>query len=380
MRKTYLLTPGPTPLPPEVREALSREIIHHRTSGFQAILKQCLEDLQRIFKTKNDIYILTSSGTGAMEAAVVNILSQNDTALCVQAGKFGERWAEICQAYSVQAELLNVEWGQAVKPSIIEEKLKQNNNIKAVFTTLCETSTAVDTDIEAIGAVVKKYKCVLVVDAISALAAVDLQVDAWGVDVVVAGSQKGLMLPPGLGFISMSPKAQFLMEESDLPSYYFDLRKAHKLIDKPDTPFTPAVSLIVALKEALSILKKEGLKNRLKRFSLYAKATKTAAVALGLSVFSQNPSSALTAIKLPDSIDGVKLVKIMRDRYGVTIAGGQGKLKGKIVRIAHMGYISAEDLIAGISCLEKVLAEMGYKFQVGAGVKAARQILEVKNI
>ncbi|MBU2540617.1 MAG: alanine--glyoxylate aminotransferase family protein [Candidatus Omnitrophica bacterium] len=376
MNKTYLLTPGPTPLPPEVREALSREIIHHRTKAFQEILGECLNDLKEIFKTKNDIFILTSSGTGAMEAAVVNLLSRGDKALCVQGGKFGERWTEICQAYGVDAEIVDVQWGEAVDPQVIEEKLKANEDIKAVFTTLCETSTATSSDIKAIGSIVGNHKCVLVVDAISALGAVDLETDEWGVDVVVCGSQKGLMLSPGLAFISMSPKAYSLMESSDLSRYYFDLRKAKKIVDKPDTPFTPAVSLVVALKEALSLMKKEGLEQRFKRFSLYREALKKAAVALGLSIFSRSPSDAVTAINLPPDIDGVKLVKIMRDTYGVGIAGGQGKLKGKIIRIAHMGYINARDIITAISALEDTLKDMGYKFQIGAGIKAAKEILK----
>ncbi len=376
MNKTYLLTPGPTPLPPEVREALSKEIIHHRTQAFQEILRSCMVDLKETFKTRNDIFILTSSGTGAMEAAVVNLLSKGDKALCVCGGKFGERWSEICQAYAIETEVIDVEWGEAVSPQIIEEKLKADENIKAVFTTLCETSTATSCDIKAIGSIVSNYKCVLVVDAISALGAVDFKADEWGVDIVVCGSQKGLMLPPGLAFISMSPKAYLLMDKANLPCYYFDLRKAKKIIDKPDTPFTPSVSLIVALKEALGLMKKEGLETRLEKFSLYAEAIKKAAVALGLSIFSKSPSDALTAITLPADIDGVKLVKTMRDTHGIGIAGGQGKLKGRIIRIAHMGYIDAKDIIVAIFALEKTLKDMGYKFEIGAGVKAAKEILK----
>lgn len=376
MEKTYLLTPGPTPLPPQVRKALSGQIIHHRTPQFQGILKECAQGLKEVFKTKNDVFILTSSGTGAMEAAVVNLLSAGDGAICVQAGKFGERWTELCKAYNIKAEIIDVEWGRAVKPEAIEAKLKANNNIKAVFTTLCETSTAVATDIKAIGAIMKNYGAALVVDAISGLGAVNLDTDNWGVDVVVVGSQKGLMLPPGLAFISMSQKALKLMGAANLPRYYFDMRKAKKAIEKTDTPFTPAVSLVIALREALRMIKEEGLDNCFKRYSLYARACRAAAKAIGLEIYAKDISDAVTAIRLPETIDGEKLVKTMRDTYGVGVAGGQAELKGKIVRIAHMGYISAKDTIAGLECFEKVLNEMGHRFELGSGVKAAKEILK----
>ncbi len=376
MEKTYLLTPGPTPLPPQVRKALSQQIIHHRTPQFQEILKECTQGLKEVFKTKNDVYILASSGTGAMEAAVVNLLSAGEGAICVQAGKFGERWTELCKAYNIKAEIIDVEWGRAVKPEAIEAKLKANSNIKAVFTTLCETSTAAATDIKALGAVVKNTGAALVVDAISGLGAVNLDTDNWGVDVVVVGSQKGLMLPPGLAFISMSQKAQKLMAIANLPRYYFDMRKAKKAMEKTDTPFTPAVSLVIALKEALKMIKEEGLENCFKRYSIYAKACRAAAKAIGLEIYAKDISDAVTAIRLPETIDGEKLVKTMRDTYGVGIAGGQAELKGKIVRIAHMGYITAKDTVTALECLEKVLNEMGYKFELGAAVKAAKDILK----
>jgi aspartate aminotransferase-like enzyme len=229
MRKNYLLTPGPTPLPPQVCEAMARPIIHHRTPQFQLILKEASEGLKYVFQTQNDVFILASSGTGAMEAAVVNILSSGDTAIAVEGGKFGERWTEICQSYGINTEVINVEWGRAVEPKEIEKKLKANPKIKAVFTTLCETSTGVATDIEAIGKVVKETQAVLVVDAISGLGAIPMAFDAWFCDMVVSGSQKGLMLPPGLGFISISPKAFKLMESSKCPKYYFDLKRQKKL-------------------------------------------------------------------------------------------------------------------------------------------------------
>ena len=375
MRKNYLLTPGPTPLPPQVCEALGRPIIHHRTPQFQAVLKEVTEGLKYVFQTKKDVFILASSGTGAMEAAVSNLLSPGDTVITVQGGKFGERWTEIAQAYGINAEVIDVKWGEAVFPSEIEKRLKANPKIKAVFTTLCETSTGAASDIEAIGKTVKDTKAVLVVDAISGLGAIDLKTDAWSVDVVVSGSQKGLMLPPGLGFISLSPKAAKLIESSKCPKYYFDLKEAKKALDKTDTPFTPAIGLIIALNEALKMMKQDGLENIFARHKKMADAARAAIKALGLELFAPAAASdVVTAVVVPAGIDGEKLVKTMRDTDGVTIAGGQAELKGKVFRIAHMGHIEEFDIIAGISCLEKVLTQMGYKFNLGAGVKAAEEV------
>jgi len=375
MRKNYLLTPGPTPLPPEVRAAMARPIIHHRTPQFQAVLKEAAEGLKYVFQTKNDIFILASSGTGAMEAAVINILSSGDTALVIQGGKFGERWTEICKAYGINAEVLDVEWGKAVSPAELEKRLKANPKIKAVFATLCETSTGVVNDIAACGRLVKNTEAVLVVDAISGLGAIDLKTDDWSCDIVVSGSQKGLMLPPGLGFVSLSPKAAKLVEASKSPRYYFDLRKAKQALDKTDTPFTPAITLIIALNEALKMLKQDGLDLVFARHKKLADATRAAVKALGLELFAPLAGSdVVTSVKAPAGIDGEKLVKTMRDTYGVTIAGGQAELKGKIFRFAHMGFIEEFDIITGISCLEKVLSQMGYKFQMAAGVKAAEEV------
>lgn len=374
MRKSYLLTPGPTPLPPQVCEAMARPIIHHRTSQFQAVLKEATEGLKYVFQTTNDIFILASSGTGVMEAAVANLLSSGDTALTIQGGKFGERWTELCQAYAVNTEVIDVEWGKAVDIGEIQKRLKANPKIKAVFTTLCETSTGVTNDIEAIGKLIKDTGAVLVVDAISGLGAIPLPTDAWFCDIVVSGSQKGLMLPPGLGFISVSPKAGKLIEASKSPKYYFDLKKAKKALDKIDTPFTPAISLVIALNESLKMLKEDGLENVFARHRKMADATRAAVKAMGLELFAPTAASdAVTAVKVPQGIDGEKLVKTMRDTYNVTIAGGQDELKGKVFRIAHMGYIEEFDIIVAISCLEKVLAQMGYKFRGGLDDKDISQ-------
>lgn len=376
MKKNYLLTPGPTPLPPEICEALSRPIIHHRTPQFQAVLKEVSEGLKAVFQTKNDVYILASSGTGAMEAAVVNLLSWGDKALVIDGGKFGERWTELCEAYGIKPIVVKVEWGKALDPEVLRSTLVKEQAIKVVFATLCETSTGVVMDIRALAEVVRETDAVLAVDAISGLGAVDLAMDDWGVDVVVCGSQKGLMLPPGLGFISVSKKAWKRVEESKCPKYYFDLKVAKKALEKTDTPFTPAIGLIMALNETLKIMRAEGLENIFKRHGKLAEATRAAMVALGLELFAPTAASdAVTAAKVPTGIDGEKLVKVMRDEYGVTIAGGQGEMKGKLLRIAHMGYIGEFDIILGISCLEKVLKKMGYGFELGAGVKAAQEVL-----
>ncbi|MBU3958817.1 MAG: alanine--glyoxylate aminotransferase family protein [Candidatus Omnitrophica bacterium] len=375
MRKSYLLTPGPTPLPPQVCEALGRPIIHHRTPQFQAILKEANDGLRYVFQTKNDVFILASSGTGAMEAAVANLLSAGDTAITIQGGKFGERWTEICNSYGINTEIIEVQWGEAVEAREIEKRIKANPKIKAVFTTLCETSTGVVNDIEAVGKIVRNSQAVLVVDAISGLGAIDLQTDSWFCDVVVSGSQKGLMLPPGLGFISVSPKAWKLVQDSKCPKYYFDLKAAKKALDKTDTPFTPAITLIIALCESLKMLKEDGLENVFLRHKKMADATKAAMKAMGLELFAASAASdVVTAAKVPQGIDGEKMVKTMRDTYGVTIAGGQGEFKGRIFRIAHMGYIEKSDIIFCLVCLEKVLSQMGYKINLGAGVKAAEEI------
>ncbi|MCX5714344.1 MAG: alanine--glyoxylate aminotransferase family protein [Candidatus Omnitrophica bacterium] len=376
MRKNYLLTPGPTPIPPQVSQEEAKPIIHHRTPQFQAVIKEVSEGLKYVFQTGSSVYILASSGTGAMEAAVVNLLSPGDTVITVEGGKFGERWTEICQAYGITADVIKVEWGKAVDPKEIEKRLKNNSKIKAVFTTLCETSTGVTNDIQAIGAVIKNTGAVLVVDAISGLGAVDLKIDAWGVDVCVSGSQKGLMLPPGLAFISISAKAWKLVEAAKCPRYYFDMKEAKKALEKTDTPYTPAISLIIALAESLRMMKQDGLENVFARHRKMADATRCAMKALGLELlFAPTAASdVVTAVKVPAGLDGEKLVKTMRDNYGVTFAGGQAELKGKVFRMAHMGFIEEFDIIVGISCLEKVLKQMGYKFELGAGVKAAEEV------
>ncbi|NQT95474.1 MAG: alanine--glyoxylate aminotransferase family protein [Candidatus Omnitrophica bacterium] len=375
MQKRYLLTPGPTPVPTESLLSMAKPIIHHRTPQFKEILKEAVEGLRYVFQAKNDIFIFASSGTGAMESSISNLLSAGDKAIVIRGGKFGERFAEICEAYGVTPVNIDVEWGKPVSPEDIKRALDENKDAKAVYTTLCETSTGVVNDIRAIGEIVAKTDAVLVVDAISGLGSVEFKTDDWKVDIVIAGSQKGLMIPPGLAFVSVSQKAWKLIEASTLPKYYFCYKAAKKSADKDDTPYTPAVSLIIGLVEALKIIKVDTLEGVLARHKRMAQALKAAAGALGLELLAPDaPSDAVTSIKLPETIDGAKLVKTMRDTYGVGIAGGQAQLKGKIIRIASMGFMTQWDIIVAISCLEIVLKQMGHKFDLGSGVKAAEEI------
>ncbi|MBU0533331.1 MAG: alanine--glyoxylate aminotransferase family protein [Candidatus Omnitrophica bacterium] len=375
MKKKYLLTPGPTPLPPEVMSALAKPIIHHRTAEYSALFVEVNNGLKSLFQTAEDVFTFASSGTGAMEASVVNLLSPKDKVIMVEAGKFGERWLELGNTYGLDVIPVHVQWGKAVESSLIEKLLKENPDAKAVFVTLCETSTGVKTDIKTIAAITAKTNAVLVVDAISGLGAMELKTDEWGVDVVVSGSQKGMMLPPGLAFISLSKKAQKMLETSTLPKYYLNLKAYKKALDKSDTPYTPAISLTVALTEALKLINDEGLENVLKRHAVMAEATRQAVKALGLEVFASSPADAVTSVKLPEGMDGSKLYKTMKDELGVQAAGGQGDLKGKILRIAHLGYMDASDVILGISALEVALGKIGYPVKMGEGVKAAQKVL-----
>lgn len=375
MQKKYLLTPGPTPVPTEALLSMAKPIIHHRTPQFKALLKEAVEGLRYIFQTKNDLFIFSSSGTGAMESSISNILSPGDKVIVVRGGKFGERFSEICQVYGVDPVNIDVEWGKAVDPDDIKKILDKNKDIKAVYTTLCETSTGVVYDIKRIGDVVSKTGAVLAVDAISGLGSVEFKTDEWKVDIAVAGSQKGLMIPPGLAFVSVSPKALKLVENSRLPRYYFCYKAAKKSADKDDTPWTPAVSLVIALVESIKMIREDTLEATLARHKKMAGAVRAAASALGLELLAPDAASdAVTAIKLPDNIDGNALVKTMRDTYGIGIAGGQAQLKGKIIRIASMGFMTQWDIIVAISCLEIVLKEMGYKFELGSGVRACEEI------
>lgn len=373
MEKRYiLLTPGPTPLPPEVLEAMSRQILHHRTDDFTKIYVETSEKLKTVFRTKNPVYMFASSGTGAMEASFVNFLSPNDPVLVVTAGKWGERFLQIAKAFGLQADTVEEPYGKAVDPVKVREALK-NKPYKAVFATLCETSTGVVHDIKGIGQEVAKTDALFVVDGISGLLADRFEGDAWHVDLTISGSQKALMLPPGLAFLSVSEKAKKAMESAKLPRYYYDLRRYEKALAEGQSPFTPAVTLIVALHKALEKIEQEGMDNVFERIERLAKATREAVQALNMELFADKPSSGVTAVKFPAGLDGKKFVKLLKEDYRVVLAGGQGSMKGQIFRIAHMGYISEEDLMTGFEYMEEVLAKLSYPFTKGSSLKAFRQ-------
>ncbi len=377
MEKKYLFSPGPTMLPPEVLLKMAEPIMHHREPEFERMLAEIREGLKYLFQTKNEVLIFTSSGTGAMEGAVSNILCKRDKALVIRGGKFGERWGEICKAYGVDFIPIDVEWGQAVDPKQIQKTLESDPSIHAVFTQASETSTGVRHPIREIAEVVRKHEgTVLVVDAITGIGVFNLPMDEWGIDVLISGSQKALMLPPGLAFAALSDKAWKAVERSDLPKFYFDFKKELKSAQKNQNSFTPAISLLVGLRESLILIRKEGLERVFQRHQKLAEATRAAVTALGLELYApHSPSNALTAVKVPEGIQGGKLKNLFFEKFGITVAGGQDQAKGKIIRIAHLGYYERLDMVMVISALEMLLKEMGYKFDLGAGLKAAEEIL-----
>jgi aspartate aminotransferase-like enzyme len=377
MIKKQLFSPGPTPVPERVLLAMAGPVMHHRDPGYEVLFQEVREGLKYVFQTKQEVLVLASSGTGAMEAAVGNTLSRGDEVLVVRGGKFGERWGEICEAYGVNVTPLDVTWGQAVDPALIKKALDAKPAIKAVLVQASETSTGVMHPIKEIADIVKnRAGTILIVDAISALGVSDLPMDQWGIDVLVSGSQKAFMLPPGLAFIALSAKAWGFAEKSNLPKFYFNLKEELAVAQKNQSQFTPAISLVVGLREALKMLKEEGLENVFERHALLARATREAVKALGLELFAPTaPSNALTAIKAPEGVDGKKLKKNFEDQFGLIIAGGQSQLKGKIIRIAHIGYFQSLDIIQAISTLELVLKGLGYPVKLGAGLKVAEEIL-----
>ncbi|MDR2860859.1 MAG: alanine--glyoxylate aminotransferase family protein [Elusimicrobiota bacterium] len=374
MKKHYLLTPGPTPIPPQVALKEALPILHHRTNEFAQIYQDVAQGLKYVFQTQREVYTIAGSGTAAMEASVVNFLSAGDEIIVASCGVFGERWGKIAQSYGVKVIQAGVEWGKAVRPADIEKALKENPNVKAVYTTFTETSTGVVNDIKEIGKIVSLTDAILVVDTVSGLGGQEFRTDEWKADVVVSGSQKGFMLAPGLSFITISDKAWKLAESSKLPKFYFDLKKYKKSYLSNETPFTPPVTLIVSLQEAIKMIKEKGLENMWNDYKVLAKAARAAMKALGLELFAEVPCEVVTSAKVPEEIGG-KIVKNLREKYGVSIAGGQEGLKGKIIRVAHMGYIGKADLLVGFSCLEMVLEELGVKVEKGKAVAAAQEVL-----
>jgi len=368
-----LMTPGPVNVPKQVAKKESEPLIHHRKKEFAEILQDVTHKLKKILKTKHDVFVLTSSGTGAMEAAVSNFLSKGDNAIVLKTGYFGERWAEICTAYGVNVLGIDAEWGKNPDYRQIQ---KQIHGAKAVFTTLVDTSTGALQDIKQIGMMVSGTDAVLVVDAVSGLGGQEINADEWGLDVVCAASQKSLMCAPGLSFISVSPKAWQLAETSNLPKYYFSLKHYKEYMQKGQTPYTPAISLVKSLQAALGMIEKEGFENVLKRHETMAEAVRQSVKALGLEILAESPSNIVTAVKIPDNIGADSLVNIMDEKYDIVISGGQNLLKGKIIRLGHLGNSGKKEILMMISALEKSLAELGHQFEKSAGVKAAKKVFK----
>jgi aspartate aminotransferase-like enzyme len=377
--KQYLMTAGPTPLPPAVSQVMAEPMVYHRAPAFVEVYARVLSRLKDVFQTANDVQLFTSSGTGALESAVANLVRPGEPVLVASCGKFGERWFELCEAYGAGTAHWETEWGRKVDPAALDEQLSANPGTELVFTTFSETSTGVVNDIRELTEVAHRHGALIAVDAVSGLGAVPLPQDEWGVDVVVAGSQKALMAPPGLAFTSASQAALERAAANPGRRYYFDWARTVKgqRQDPPDSPFTPAVGLVKALDVALGMIEAEGLERVFERHALLGRATREAAKALDLELLggaADENANVVTAIALPDSIDGGKVPKLMRDRFGVTIAGGQGKLKGKIARVAHCGYFGAFDIIVTISALEMTLRELGHEAEPGAGVAAAQRV------
>jgi serine---pyruvate transaminase len=376
--KQYLMTAGPTPLPPAVSQAMAQPMLYHRAPAFIEVYARALERLKRVFQTENEVLVFAASGSGAMESAVANLVRPGEPALVASCGKFGERWAELCDAYGARTLHWQTEWGRRIDPAELDRRLAENPDVELVFTTLSETSTGVVNDVRELTEVAHRHGALIAVDAVSGLGAVPLPQDEWGVDVVVAGSQKALMSPPGLAFASSSERALDRAAAAPGRRYYFDWGRtvSGQRQDPPDSPFTPAVGLVQALDVALGLIEEEGLDRVFERHRILGRATRAAASALDLDLFGSEheSSNVVTAIRLPETIDGAKVPKLMRDRFGVTIAGGQGHLKGRIARIAHCGYFGAFDVVVTIAAFEMTLQELGHEVELGAGVGAAQRV------
>jgi len=377
--KLMLMIPGPTPVPEAALLALAKHPIGHRTSEFSNLLAEVTQNLKWLHQTESDVLMLTTSGTGAVEAGIINFLSPSDRVLIGCNGKFGDRWAEVAQAYSLQVEKITAEWGQPLDPQLFQEKLEADTEkqIKAVIITHSETSTGVLNDLETINRYVKQHgEALMIVDAVTSLGAVNLPMDAWGLDVVASGSQKGYMIPPGLGFVAVSPKAWEAYKTAKLPRYYLDLGKYRKATAKNTTPFTPPVNLIVALHATLRMMQAEGLESIFTRHQRLMNATRAAIKGLNLPLFTADScaSHAITAVA-PSSVEAEQIRAIMKKQFDIALAGGQDHLKGKIFRIGHLGFVSERDILSAIASLEVALRELGYEgFTPGSGVAAAARV------
>ncbi|MGD2183130.1 pyridoxal-phosphate-dependent aminotransferase family protein [Lusitaniella coriacea] len=377
--KHMLMIPGPTPVPERVLLAMAKHPIGHRSPEYSEIQAEVTENLKWLHQTEQDVHILAASGTGAMEAGIINFLSPGDRVLCGCNGKFGDRWAEVCEAYGLSVERITAEWGKPLDTEQFRAKLEADTDktIKAVILTHSETSTGVLNDLETINKHVKAHGALIIVDAVTSLGAVNLPIDELGLDVVASGSQKGYMLPPGLGLVVVSPKAWTAYETAKLPRYYFDLGKYRKATAKNSSPFTPPVNLVLGLQAALQMMREEGLENIFARHQRLTQATRAAVKALGLATFAPDEcaSTAVTAVA-PTTVEAEQIRSTMKKRFDIALAGGQDHLKGKIFRIGHLGFVGDRDILTGISALEATLIELGGdSAQSGAGVEAAAKAL-----
>ncbi|HXA68360.1 MAG TPA: alanine--glyoxylate aminotransferase family protein [Bryobacteraceae bacterium] len=375
IKKQRLLTPGPTPLYPKALHAMMGSDIHHRTEDFRTLYRAVLADLKEVMGTSNDVLALVSSGTGAMEASVSNLFSPGDRVIVCVAGKFGERWAEIAKAYGLDAIVLQEEYGGAVSAQRVADTLKSQSNIRGVFVQASETSTGAAHDVRAMGEAIQKTNAIFVVDAITGLGTMPLDIDRWGLDVVIGGSQKAFMIPPGLAFLFVSTKAWAFAETSKLPRYYFDLKREKKSAAGGESSWTPNTSLLLALAEALKYVQSIGMNKLIENAQMLAKATRAAVTALGLELFVPNsPGSSVTSVKAPKGMDSGVIVKEFRSRFGSIISNGQGSMKGQIFRIAHLGYFDFPDLFGVIAELEIILAAQGIPVKFGTGVAAVQNV------
>jgi len=380
--KQLLMIPGPTPVAQAVLRACSKPMINHRGPEFAQLQDECNRGLKAAFKTQCDILTLTCSGTGAMEAAVVNVLSPGDKALCLSIGAFGDRFAQIAETFGAQVERMNFDWGTAVDEKKVAARLKQDSSreIKAVLVTHNETSTGVTNDLAVIAAAVREHGALLLVDAVSSLVAMDLRADEWGIDIVAAASQKAFMLPPGLAFVSMSERAWAANAQAKMHRYYFDLKKAKEFMDKKQTPWTPALPQMYGLKEGLRLIEEEGLENCFARHRRLGSAVRAACAAMGLKLFAdpKYASNAVTAIIAPDGIAPKQIRSLLLDKYGVVLAGGQGKVQDTVFRIGHLGYVNETDIITTLAALGAGLHELGLKVDIGAALDAAHRELSAR--
>ncbi len=378
LTKARIMAPGPTEIPPSVLAAAAKPILHHRTSEFRAIFADVSEKIKYVFQTSHPILTLAASGTGGLEAVITNMTLIGDAVIVISGGVFGERWAKICEAHGRVVHRIVIEWGRVASAKDVADAIAAHPEASLICATLSETSTGVMHPIREISEVTRASNIPLAVDAVSGLGVCELKMDDWGVDVVVAGSQKGLMIPPGLAFIAMNERAWKQVEEKKAPSYYFSLTQAMaKLTEEklPDTPWTPNVSLVCQLQESLRLIHAEGIENIIERHLLLAKATREAITAMGLKLFAEeSPNPGVTSVHSPEGIDSGKIVKKLREEWGISIVGGQGKLTGKIFRIGHMGYCDRTDVLMTIAALECVLIEMGADVKRGMGVSKAQDI------